>query len=285
MLAGEPPFTGPTTQAIVARVLTASPAPLTQTRSTVPASVEQAVLTALAKLPADRFATPKAFAAALAARTNDQASSAPTIASRAAAPRSARVPVLLGVCLVAACVLAAWGWLRPTPAAATTRVALALRASQAIEPGYWGFSLDLSPDGRRLAYVGPGTSRGSSQVWVRPLDGLDAAPVAGTTGAIGVQWSPDARELLVMVSRQQASVVSVDGSKSVALRDVSDASYGADGRIYFDNKDSRILRESVGGVADTLYRGDTSFILILRAGSRGVSLALAGITPSCFCRA
>src|SRR5688572_13718146 len=50
MLAGEPPFTGPTAQAIVARVLSAAPASLSESRDTVPAHVERAILTALAKL-------------------------------------------------------------------------------------------------------------------------------------------------------------------------------------------------------------------------------------------
>src|SRR5262245_8615868 len=62
LLIGEPPFTGPTAQAIVARLLTTPPAPLIATRNTVPVHVEQAVLTALAKLPADRFATAGEFA-------------------------------------------------------------------------------------------------------------------------------------------------------------------------------------------------------------------------------
>src|SRR5512141_2729783 len=66
MLVGEPPFTGPTAQAIVAKVLTAEPAGLTAQRRSVPPAVEDAVLTALAKLPADRFATAAEFAAALA---------------------------------------------------------------------------------------------------------------------------------------------------------------------------------------------------------------------------
>src|SRR5437868_11925019 len=52
MLAGEPPFTGPNAQAIVARVLTTAPAPVSATRATVPAHVDQAVAMALAKLPA-----------------------------------------------------------------------------------------------------------------------------------------------------------------------------------------------------------------------------------------
>ena len=34
-------------------------------------------------------------------------------------------------------------------------------------------------------------------MWIRPLDALEATPVPRTTGAIGVEWSPDARQLLV----------------------------------------------------------------------------------------
>ncbi len=56
MLTGEPPFTGPNSQAIVAKVLTETPPPLRPKRPTVPPAVEHAVLTALQKLPADRLA-------------------------------------------------------------------------------------------------------------------------------------------------------------------------------------------------------------------------------------
>ena len=65
MLAGEPPFTGPTPQAILARVMTEEPRPLTLRRKTVPPHVEAAVARALEKLPADRFQTAADFAAAL----------------------------------------------------------------------------------------------------------------------------------------------------------------------------------------------------------------------------
>src|SRR4051812_48652290 len=66
MLVGEPPFTGPTAQAIIARVVTEQPRSLTTQRHTIPPGIEAAVLTALEKLPADRFATAADFAAALA---------------------------------------------------------------------------------------------------------------------------------------------------------------------------------------------------------------------------
>src|SRR5881409_2023993 len=66
MLTGDPPFTGSTAQAIVARVLTETPRLITPQRHTVPPQVEWAVLTALAKLPADRFNSAAEFSLALA---------------------------------------------------------------------------------------------------------------------------------------------------------------------------------------------------------------------------
>ena len=65
MLVGEPPFTGPTVQSIIARVMTEEPRALTIQRKSIPPHVESAVRTALEKLPADRFATAAEFGAAL----------------------------------------------------------------------------------------------------------------------------------------------------------------------------------------------------------------------------
>src|SRR5690242_12378309 len=65
MLIGDPPFLGSTAQAIVAKVMTEKPAPLKRQRERIPDAVEDAVLTALEKLPADRFATAAEFAAGL----------------------------------------------------------------------------------------------------------------------------------------------------------------------------------------------------------------------------
>ncbi len=67
MLAGEPPFTGPTAQVVTARRLAGSVPSLHAVRDSVPRQIEQAIGKALAKLPADRFATAAEFADALTA--------------------------------------------------------------------------------------------------------------------------------------------------------------------------------------------------------------------------
>src|SRR5256714_5575564 len=85
MLAGEPPFTGPTVQAIIAKRFTDPVPSARRLRETVPAPMDQAIAKALARAPADRFATPHEFAEALraSATARSGAVAAPTAATRA----------------------------------------------------------------------------------------------------------------------------------------------------------------------------------------------------------
>ena len=65
MLAGEPPVTGPTVQAMIAKLMTEHPTSLRVVRDVVPRSLNDAVLRALAKERADRFSSAREFADAL----------------------------------------------------------------------------------------------------------------------------------------------------------------------------------------------------------------------------
>jgi eukaryotic-like serine/threonine-protein kinase len=65
MLAGEPPFTGPTAQAIIAKRFGTPPTPIRVVRPDVPESIELALTTALALPPAGRYASTGEFATAL----------------------------------------------------------------------------------------------------------------------------------------------------------------------------------------------------------------------------
>jgi cytochrome c-type biogenesis protein CcmH/NrfG len=105
MLVGEPPFTGPTAQAVVARRFAEPPRPIRTVRSAVPESVERAVLEALERTPADRFPDVASFARAL------RHTSGSHVASRRG-PRLARPSVLLVAALVVVLVggAAAWQW-------------------------------------------------------------------------------------------------------------------------------------------------------------------------------
>ena len=77
MLAGQPPFTGPTAASIVGQHLAVPPRPITELRAALPAAIAEALQRALAKSAADRFATPTAFAAALRADARPPAARLP----------------------------------------------------------------------------------------------------------------------------------------------------------------------------------------------------------------
>ena len=82
MLAGEPPFTGPTAQAIIARRFTESPRPIRPIRGTVPQELEDVAMGALARLPADRPASAGAFAERLGEVGRGRSDARPALRSR-----------------------------------------------------------------------------------------------------------------------------------------------------------------------------------------------------------
>jgi len=112
MLVGEPPVTGPNTQAIIARRLAAPARPIRTVRPSVSEALESTVLRGLERVPADRFPDVAAFTAALRA---------PSSAERAPL-RSRRSRVVLGAAALVA--LAVVGW-----ATEGRRLALSARAS------------------------------------------------------------------------------------------------------------------------------------------------------------
>ena len=93
MLAGEPPHTGPTARAIIAKVLTAPPTDVDVVRGGVPEQVGAALSRALRKAPADRFATAAEFAAALSRNSERK----PARRRRALAAVTAALGVLAAV--------------------------------------------------------------------------------------------------------------------------------------------------------------------------------------------
>jgi serine/threonine-protein kinase len=126
MLAGEPPFTGATMQAMLVRRLTEPPPSARAVRPNVPEGADQAIRKALSPVAADRFGTMAQLAQALQAATARVTQSAPTVATAPSAPatpaptaqtvdgpaRRRKVPVaatalLLGV-LIGLGVLFAW---------------------------------------------------------------------------------------------------------------------------------------------------------------------------------
>jgi serine/threonine-protein kinase len=243
LLAGEPPFTGPTAQAVVAKLLADPPTPLRRHRPAVPEVVEAAVLTALEKLPADRFASAAELAEALRAeRPVVRAGGAP---ARRAAPRRLLWPAAL---MVVGLVGAA-GWLRPAGPDAggerTVRFPVSLPAGFLISPNYPAPT--FSPDGRRL--VLPGARSSQRQLFLLTLSEGEPRPIPGTENARGSAFSPDGRWLAV-IAEGDLKKIALDGGSPVTLTDAEGlgVAWGDDGTIVYNRKyNSGLWRISEGG--------------------------------------
>ena len=205
MLAGEPPVTGPTVQAIIAKLLTERPTRLRTVRDTVPEGIDNAVAKALAKVPADRYAGAADFAAALRMPGSAQA----------AAPRRRRLTAWAAiggvVALVALGVWVASARLR----GAGSVVALAGR-TQLTFTGNVQYPA-LSPDGKQLAYFIRICRQGrcALSIDVQDVGGTTARSVLnGATAAYALDWSPDRRSLIAIATlggRWGRYLISVEG--------------------------------------------------------------------------
>jgi serine/threonine-protein kinase len=251
MLTAEPPFEGATAQAIVARVLTESPRSLRPQRKSVPAHVEAAVLTALEKLPADRFESAKAFAEALADPAYSGASSSatrgipPYVAAKSGAP-SRRWLVAAAIALVSAASGLAAGWVAWHQQAAefpptVLRYTMVLPDSLALTDAL-GTPMAYARDGSTFAY----SSRAG--LMLRYADRLDVVPVPGGRRGVGPFFSPDGRWLGFQMG---ASLIRVPlaGGAPVTICDSCPGfafTWGSDDTVRYhtappDNGGSRVL--------------------------------------------
>ena len=274
MLAGDAPFTGSSVQAIIAKVLNSEPERLSLLRKTVPSHVEQALLTALAKLPADRFESAKAFADALTLTSYTStghgsterfaARSAPRVITRPFAAMSVLASLLLAV--------AAWAlFTRPaTRTAPVTRVGMELPDSLALVAPDVAPRLAISHDGTRVVFAGRVGTASPTQLWLRERDQLQARPLPGTDGASAPFFSPDGTRIAFYVGNA-IKVVSIGGGPPQVLADsgldpfANTAAWGPDDAIYASGQKG-LLRIPVNG--GTRTRVSTANYSLIETGHR-----------------
>jgi Tol biopolymer transport system component len=285
MLVGEPPFTGPSVQAIVARLVTEDPRPIGVQRRAVPPEVEVAVLHALEKLPADRFTSAAQFAEALAeggttmgnrAANRARGSGAVGAASSTAWHRPFQMAsgiALLGI------IFAGWSWFHDRTARdrPIERRYVALGDSVQVQNTQQvGPAVALSPDGAILAFVGDTLDR----IWIKRSETLDPAPIAGTEHASDPVFSPDG-QWIAYVANGHLRKVRVDGGPSTTLADSAAGAHGVawldDGTLVYSDATLLGLRRvpAAGGavsvaLADSVLHGDAPMLATPLPGSRGV---------------
>ena len=248
MLVGEPPFTGATAQAIVARVLTEQPRALIPQRHTVPPYVEAAVLTALEKLPADRFASAGDFVKALTA-DGARVSTArePRQKTRTVRRRiPVAIPLLLGTVGIGTFFLGTWKGARAgRPLEFGQSVQLTTDPGLEVQPA-------ISPDGRAVAFAA-GTSSGT-RIYVRQVAEGRVSPLTDDTtiSQAHPRWSPDGTRILFLAQQAAFSAPASGGParQEIPARSggpVTSADWAPDGRtIAYAVADSVFIKDTAG---------------------------------------
>jgi serine/threonine-protein kinase len=246
MLTGEPPFTGATLQAVVAKAVSAEPERPSLIRKAVPPHVEAVVLKALEKLPADRYASAGDL-------TNALANTATTHLASRQRP--------------AAHAYDSAGWRRIAMAAigvATVAIALTvrqqLRARTVSGPSEYdvafpdsvGMTLELhsgftiAPAGDAVVF--PVVNHGVQSLWVRSLLDGTLRHLDGTEGARQPTIANDGAQLAFLRERATARTIEVmpigGGASTVLARIASPTTmqWLPDGRLLSIEDDGRLAR-------------------------------------------
>jgi eukaryotic-like serine/threonine-protein kinase len=267
MLTGDPPFTGSTAQAIVARVLTDVPRAMVTQRHTIPRHVEAAVLTALEKLPADRFASAAEFATALADHSYGAKGPDAHANALGGTPRAWRSrikdPITISFAVVTlVSLVAAIAQRKAPPPGTLPPIRFVFTATDSTKPvNNFPWPAAISPDGSQMIYS---VAHGSANsLYVLRTDQLDARPIPGTTDAGQPYFSPDGQWVAFEAGGKERKV-RLDGSAPVAIVDANGANgadwligdvivLGAQGHFHGLSRVS-----AAGGVAVALTRPDSA---------------------------
>jgi eukaryotic-like serine/threonine-protein kinase len=142
--------------------------------------------------------------------------------------RVAPVPVVLACAAVALIVAAAaWAAWRPVPPAppVPARLAIVPPPAQSLDIQDNDRNLAISPDGRSVVYRSPGSSTGGP-LMLRPIDRLDAKPLAGITNGRGPFFSADGRSV-GFFDRHDLKKIALTGEPAVLICRIEDFPRGA----------------------------------------------------------
>jgi serine/threonine-protein kinase len=248
MVAGEPPHTGGSAQAVIMKIIVDTPRPLHELRRNVPPNVSAAVMRAIEKVPADRFETARAFSEALANPAFTTVGAATAI-STARGSRRMSPPLLYGMAAISVLSLAtaAWVWRKPAPPPEmpSMRFTLELPDSLRILPALGGRGLAISPDGSEIVYIGAIRNVGPL-LYRRRLDDFRVSAIPGSTSPQMPVYAPDGT---LALDQQGRALVRLSPNGGPAVRIVDDAgnSSWGDGDVIVFRRGSSLWRTTASG--------------------------------------
>ena len=159
------------------------------------------------------------------------------------------LPWALAGMMAVVAALALWApWLPPPALPAVKRFVVPVASGDTL-PAVRPALLALSPDGQRLVYTAGRAGR--SQLFLRPMDQLEASPITGTEDGSGPFFSPDG-EWVGFFTRDKLKKVSLRGGAPLVVCDAMSrrgASWGPDNTIVLASGAGPLMRVSADGGA------------------------------------
>ena len=233
MTTGRRAFQGKNKTSLIAAIVSSTPTPVSELAPLTPPALDHVIRKCLAKDPDDRWQSIHDVADQL--RWIGEAGSrageaAPILAKR---KTKLRLAWALHLATALAAVAATFGVMQAMKEKPrVTRLSILPPEKTAFDAV--AGAMTLSPDGRRIAFVAQAEG-GKRMLWVRPLDGLSAQPLAGTEDPTFPFWSPYSR-YIAFFSGGKLRKIDANGGPPQALCDATDprgGSWGADGTILF----------------------------------------------------
>jgi Tol biopolymer transport system component len=251
MAAGRKAFTGRSRASLIGSILKEEPPAISTIQPMTPPALDRLVHTCLAKEPEDRFQTAHDVKLQLQwiVEGGSQAGAPAVIAARRKS-RERLAWATSGVLFLAALLLGI-GYVRRSPAPPRP-VRFQILPSEGLNVVG---SPRISPDGRFIAFSATDAG-GKAQLWVRPLESLEARPVPGTEGAsFRPFWSPDSR-FIGFVASGKLKKVNLSGAPPQTICDApsgADGAWSREGVILFDGEAVDPIRRvsAAGGTAQS----------------------------------
>jgi len=271
MLTGQKAFDGKNQASLIGAILHIDPPAVTTLRPVVPPLLDRVVKKCLNKDADHRWQTARDLLDELTWIAEGGTAVAPMGARTSTAwpERAAWITAAAGVLIALAIGLAIGGRYMSTVAApaATVRFEMQPPADATLTPSPIASAaqLALSPDGRRLAFVAA-RKRATSQLWIRPLDAVEAQPLPGTEGASFPFWSPDSRFMAFFAGGKLKKIDTTGGVPQVLCNSAAGrgGAWNPDGIIVFSGQaNSPISRISASGgvvTAATTFDPDKSVL-------------------------
>jgi Tol biopolymer transport system component len=127
-----------------------------------------------------------------------------------------------------------------------------------------------------LAFVGAGSDRARSQIFVRPINALSEQALAGTEGAFTPFWSPDSRFIGFFTQDGKVKKIDASGGPATTICDIAILGFVSGGTW---NQDDMMLFGSTQGIQRVSASGGIPQPIVKGAGGSGVNALLPWFLP------